>query len=1012
MKCPKILVGALLAAALIGGQAHGRHLNSPEAPGYIERGRTMLADLSCLGASQQTDEALRLPIDGPQKEEALYIKALSALHSGKESAARMLKEWIDDYPESPKRFNAMLALGDYYFARGEYNEALIKYCEVPSGVLDGASDDYLSYRKAYCHLLTAQYDVAERIFATLANSGRAPYANPSRFYLGYLAYRDGEYAKALPLLEQVARTGDPDLTPAARAYMSQIYYAQGNNEKALEEGRKVLASGAAAFYPEANRVCGEALYDMGRTQEAIPMLWLYADAAEDPAPSALYILGADEYAKGEYQNAINLLRRVVSADVNSDASKRHDIGAMKQSAWLFLGQAYAATGKADNALMAFDSARKGDYDPRVAETAFYNYAVATIDGGRAPFGSSVRTLEEFLSKYPGSTYAPQVEEYIISGYMADNNYEGALASISRIKNPSDRIKSARQQVLFALGTREYAEGKYGKALPRFKEAASLTAKPYDSSVASQSRLWEGMTLYDLGRYKEASNALRAYLRNAPAGDSRALAWYDLGYSEYQQEQFQKAYDAFAKSASETKDGTATDRLADTYTRMGDCLYYRSDFNGAAADYARAYELNPQSGDYALYQAAVMKGLQRDNKGKINALDDFMNRFPTSALVADALLEKAETQVAMGDNNAALLTYKTLTDSYSTTATGRKGYLQMAITLLSEGRNGEAEKAYKYIITTYPTSEEARLAADDLKRYYADNGGLDEFAHWMAGVSNAPQLDASEMDNLTFESAEREYVTSDSTGKLKTYLDRYPNGVHRARALYYMAESSSLDGKQEEAYKYATELLTHHPDAEMVEDALLIKADAETAGGRTEEALATFTDLESRAVSPTHLYEARLGQLRAASALEKDEQAIAAAEKLLASTAAGAESTTEIRELRAEALDRAGRTDEAEEEWQKVIESGATDINSAKASVLMSASLLKRGQTERAHKMIDEFINSNPPHQYWLARGFIVLSDVLRAEGDDFEANQYLQSLRTNYPGSEADITRMIDERLK
>ena len=86
--------------------------------------------------------------------------------------------------------------------------------------------------------------------------------------------------------------------------------------------------------------------------------------------------------------------------------------------------------------------------------------------------------------------------------------------------------------------------------------------------------------------------------------------------------------------------------------------------------------------------------------------------------------------------------------------------------------------------------------------------------------------------------------------------------------------------------------------------------------------------------------------------------------------------------------------------------------SAKAAVLMSNSLLKRGETERAHKMIDDFINSNPSQQYWLARGFIVLSDILRAEGDDFEADQYLQSLRTNYPGNEADITRMIDERLK
>jgi len=42
----------------------------------------------------------------------------------------------------------------------------------------------------------------------------------------------------------------------------------------------------------------------------------------------------------------------------------------------------------------------------------------------------------------------------------------------------------------------------------------------------------------------------------------------------------------------------------------------------------------------------------------------------------------------------------------------------------------------------------------------------------------------------------------------------------------------------------------------------------------------------------------------------------------------------------------------------------------------------------------------------------VLSDILRAQGNDFEADAYLKSLKSNYPGEEADIFTMIDERLK
>ena len=52
-----------------------------------------------------------------------------------------------------------------------------------------------------------------------------------------------------------------------------------------------------------------------------------------------------------------------------------------------------------------------------------------------------------------------------------------------------------------------------------------------------------------------------------------------------------------------------------------------------------------------------------------------------------------------------------------------------------------------------------------------------------------------------------------------------------------------------------------------------------------------------------------------------------------------------------------------------------------------------------------------PHQYWMARALIVLSDTYLAKGDDFQAKQYIESLRNNYKGGEDDIQQMINSRL-
>lgn len=228
----------------------------------------------------------------------------------------------------------------------------------------------------------------------------------------------------------------------------------------------------------------------------------------------------------------------------------------------------------------------------------------------------------------------------------------------------------------------------------------------------------------------------------------------------------------------------------------------------------------------------------------------------------------------------------------------------------------------------------------------------------------------------------------------------------------MAEAAALDNNYDQAYNYAESLLERYPDSEAAPDALLIRADAEAASGKTEAALASYTSLAERAANPSQLSRARMGMLRAATDLGRNDVALDAADRILASTATGSADRNEVLMLRGLALDRLGRHDEADVQWEELIKADPDDINAARAAVERATSMYDRGLTADAHKAVDSFINSNPPSQYWLARAFILLSDILRAEGNDFEAQEYLNSVRSNYPGDETDIMQMIDSRLK
>ncbi|MDE6448190.1 MAG: hypothetical protein K2L35_07710, partial [Muribaculaceae bacterium] len=85
---------------------------------------------------------------------------------------------------------------------------------------------------------------------------------------------------------------------------------------------------------------------------------------------------------------------------------------------------------------------------------------------------------------------------------------------------------------------------------------------------------------------------------------------------------------------------------------------------------------------------------------------------------------------------------------------------------------------------------------------------------------------------------------------------------------------------------------------------------------------------------------------------------------------------------------------------------------ARRAATLPAMLLYTGHAAGARDRMEDFTSSGSSQQYWVARGFIVLADAYTALGKDYLAQEYLRSLKQNYPGDEDDIRRMIAKRLK
>lgn len=947
---------AVLALALGSGLGVSAQVNSPQTQGYAERAALMLADGNFIGCIDQCQTALRL--GSFEREKLSWLQAVASFRAGMTDSRAQLTAFCRQFPNSPKLEQARLMLASITFFNGNYAEALRELNRISRSALEPAQAEALDYRRAYSMLKLGDLDGADALFTKL--DGKGEYNNPAKFYRGYIAYLREDYKEAATLLQSVDRSKEPG--SSADFYLSQIRFKEGNYKDALRLAEPLIDSDSE-FVDEAVRVTGESYYALGNETKALQLLRPYMASHEDTAPlSVRYIVGSDDYSRADYSRAIALLAPV---------TELHD--AMGQSAALTIGQAYLSEGNAAAAILSFEKATKMDFDPKVTELAYYNYAVAQVDGGRVPFGSSVQTLEDFIRRYPKSRNAASVQDYLVKGYMATNDYEGALRSLNAIKNDTPQILSARQQVLFVLGSRALQAGETTKAIELLTQADKL--RKQNAEIGKQTTLWLADAYYANENYDKAEKNYRDFLRQSSKSDANfPVATYNLGYSLFGQRKYAEAREQFQTLQNKN---LPADAKTDAVTRIADTYYYASDFGEALKTYRQAYDMNPQTGDYPLLQQAMMQGHLGKQTEKLTLLDRMIAEFTQSALRPAALTEKAVTLSAGGKRDRAITTYETIAAEYPATRQGRNALLQLGILNVNSGKPDKAIEYYKQVITRHPSSTEAALAVQDLKGIYAERGEIEELNDFLTSVAGAPQLDEVERNAIA------------AAGLLR-----------KARAATGASDRLS----------FSNQLLTKYPDAEGAEEAMGIAAKAEYDLGMTDRALERYMALEQRASTASVRHFARMGMLRSARDMGKHEIVIATSDNILKSSAAAGSDLPEVKFIRAGSLAETGKTAEATSLRRELAKHPENLYGTRAAYEIASNEFANKNYTV-AQTEIEKLIDANPPHAYWLARAYVLFSDILRAQGSDFEANEYLRVLRSNYPGNDADIFQMIDQRL-
>ncbi|MDE6010803.1 MAG: tetratricopeptide repeat protein [Muribaculaceae bacterium] len=961
----KYLLALMLASTLPAASFTPAGPRQATDPAFLAKGRQMMTVGNFRGTIDQLDhiKTENIPLSTADAREFLFLLGSAYYETADPRCLRLLEEFVRDYPAAADARRASALIADFYFFAHDWQNALQAYDSLDIDTFDTDTRNICAYRKALCLIKTGDFQAARPLIKSVASDKELALA--ATYYDAYLDYTAGFDDRALAKFEKVAlEIGKADVAPQPGEefypgyYMAQIYFRRGEWENCVKMAiNQLRRKNVADLRTDTNRVLGLSLFKLGDLSQAQGPLETYVDAAGPSAtPDAIYALGACQYAAGQYANAAEKFNRVADQD-----------NAVGQGALLYLGQMEAANGNPSAAALYFEKAYRMNYDPTISETALYDYVAARSKGGNIPFDSSVEMLQTFIKEYADSRYAPAIERHLASLFYTQGDYDKALRTIDRITRPTPEDLAILQKILYAAGATRLSAGDPRRAAELLQRCTSIRSS--DPNLTCQANIWLGDALYAQSEYAAAERAYMAAANSGHAGNNAALLDYDLGYALLMQDKFSRARQYFLKASSSSS--LPADLRHDAEMRIADCKYYTGDYQGALADFAKMRD--GANADYALYRHAQMLGLNGDIAGKIRELEKFEREHSGSRWLQNALSELADTYASAGDNAKAAAAYGRMLDKYPVAPGAARALLGRATALMAAGDTEVAVETYRKILTAHPASDEARSADRELRRYYASTHQLPEYAAFIATIPGF-SLDAADLDDLAYSTAENEYLDDDSRiDSIEDYIIKYPSGRHIAEAYSIYAAWFNDSGDR-------------------------------------QRALAAYRELERRG-GATYATEAYTGIMRNA---DNSAVQLEYARKLRQAGGADADALEEADFYEAEALSRSGSARDAREgeTMLRRLAGNPFSLFGARSAVTLAQQYLDNGDAAAARDAMEEFTSSGSGQQYWVARGFIVLADAYTALGKDTLAREYLRSLKQNYPGDEADIKRMIDKRLR
>lgn len=854
--------------------------------------------------------------------------------------------------------------------------------------------EYL-FRKAYCDLETRNLESACENFKAVEKRPFSDYTAPSRYALGYIAYVEKNFEKAI---EWFTKSGkDARFREMSNYYVMECHFMLGHHYYVTAHGDEMYEAVSQERRPHLARIISESWLVLGDAANARKYFDLNAKAGGQPSSRAdWFYSGSVLYAVDDYKGAIDAFAMM--------GEKKDSIG---QVATYQMAYSYIQTKNKVAAMETFKEAAQLPYDARIAEDAYFNWAKLAFD-----LNNDTSVFYEYLSRYSSLEKGDRINSYIAVAALHNRDYEGALNAYDLIDELDEDMKGNYMKANYLRAEQLIRNGSYRMAIPCLKAAAYYSDR--NSRFNQLSRFWLAESYYRNDQYDQAMD-IYMELYNTSALYGRAESYqisYNIAYCYFKQSNYSTASKWFDEYLGESSVRYRKDALE----RRADCYFMANDYKTAAASYDNVLKDYFSVNDvYPYYQSAVSHGLAGDVSRKIELLSNVMDASPSAKLYPEALFELGRTYAVKEDDENAMKCFNTLTANVKDSTYVAKAYIEMGSLARNQSQFNEALAYYKTVVEKMPHSGYAENALAAIESIYQTKNEPEEYIAYIDGIGRGASKTADEKEDMIFNSAEQIFLSGNyerALVALQSYSDKYPDGRYGYKSDFYMAESYRSLGKPEQAcdsYKKVIENGT----GSFVELSMLNFADLSFKLERWSDAFGGYSSLYSSALLENNKFVAVTGMMRSAYRSHAWAKAIENADRVMYDTRADDQLKTEAEYIKAKSYLASSRRAEA----FAILERLAKNVSGAygaEAAYMIILDCYDRGDFSAVEEKVYAFSDAGEGQMYWLAKSFIVLGDSFVERGEVEQAKATFESVRDAYEptGSGDDVLDSVKMRLK